>query len=318
MTQLPTTMTALRLHEPGGVGGLRLDTVPVPTPGDQEVLVRVVAAAITRDELTWPTDRLPAIPSYELAGTVVTADADGLLRSGDEVLGMTPFDRDGVAAEYAAVPATRLVPRPQSFDWQQSAALALPGLSALQGLVTHGRLRPGQRVLVHGGGGVVGGLAVQLARHLGAQVVATASGPRLALARELGAHEVFDSSGGLDDMDPVDLVFDTVGGERLALAAEVVRPGGRVVSVSERPPQDAGADRDIESVYFVVEPDGDQLAELVRLADTGALRVAVADAVPLHEGAAAFARLDAGAAGKLVLTVAPKGGEGSPSPGVGR
>ena len=103
---MPTTMTALRLHEPGGVGGLRLDTVPVPTPGDGEVLVRVVAAAITRDELTWPTDRLPAIPSYELAGTDVTADEPGPWRPGDEVLGMTAFDRDGVAAEYAAVPAS--------------------------------------------------------------------------------------------------------------------------------------------------------------------------------------------------------------------
>jgi NADPH:quinone reductase-like Zn-dependent oxidoreductase len=304
VTQLPTTMTALRLHEPGGVDGLSLDTVPVPTPGDGEVLVRVVAAAITRDELTWPTDRLPAIPSYELAGTVMTAGADGPLRAGDEVLGMTAFDRDGVAAEYAAVPATLLVRRPKALDWQQAAALALPGLSALQGLVTHGRLRPGQRVLVQGGAGVVGGMAVQLARHLGAHVLATASGPRLAIARELGAHDVYDSSDDLARIEPVDLVFDTVGGERLARSPGVVRPGGSVVSINERPTEDAGSERGIESVFFVVEPDGDQLAELARLAETGDLRVDVADAVPLHEGAAAFARLDGGGAGKLVLTMA--------------
>jgi NADPH:quinone reductase-like Zn-dependent oxidoreductase len=300
-------MTALRLHEPEGAGGLRLDTVPVPTPGDGEVLVRVVAAAITRDELTWPTDRLPAIPSYELAGTVVAAAADGPLQPGDEVLGMTAFDRDGVAAEYAAVPAARLVRRPHTLDWAQAAALALPGLSALQGLVTHGRLRPGQRVLVQGGAGVVGGFAVQLARHLGAHVLATASGTRLQLARELGAHEVFDAGDDLSGVEPVDLVFDTVGGGRLARSVEVVRPGGRVVSVNERPPRGAGAEHGIETVFFVVEPDGDQLAELARLADSGALRIDVADTVPLRDGTAAFARLDAGGAGKLVLTVGGTG-----------
>jgi hypothetical protein len=115
-------MRALRLHE----DGLRVEEIELPEPGPGEVLVRVHAAAITRDELTWPTDRLPAIPSYELSGVVV----DG----GDEVVALTPFDRDGVAAEYAVVPTAVLAPKPPELTYVEAAALPMGALSAQQGL----------------------------------------------------------------------------------------------------------------------------------------------------------------------------------------
>src|SRR5690242_17440020 len=92
---------AVRLHD----DGLKVEEIDSPSPGPGEVLVRVHAAAITRDELEWPVDRLPAIPSYELSGVVVD--------SGEEVYALTPFDRDGVAAEYAVVPADVLAPKPR-------------------------------------------------------------------------------------------------------------------------------------------------------------------------------------------------------------
>jgi len=254
-------MRAVRLHPEG----LRVEELELPRPSRGEAVVRVHAAAITRDELTWPVDRLPAIPSYELSGVVAEVAGDvGHVAAGDEVFALTPFDRDGVAADYAVVPAAVLAPKPLAFSHVESAALPLPGLSAWQGLFDHGRLRDGEQVLVLGETGGVGHLAVQLAR---GQVA--------------------------DGGAPYDLVFDTLGGDALAAA---VRSGRRVVSVAE---EAAGA------TYFVVEPNRDQLLELARRVDAGELRPAIDSIFPLEEAAAAFMRLaDRGKQGKVVLRVA--------------
>ncbi len=176
--------------------GLRLDEAERPVAGEGEVLVRVHAAAITRGELEWPTGRLPAVPSYELSGV--------LAETGEEVFGLTPFDRDGVAADYAAVPAAVLAPKPARLTHVEAAALPMGGLSAWQGLFVHGRLRAGERVLITGAFGGVGHLAVQLARQAGAEVV------------EEGA---------------ADLLFDTVGGE-LPAAGRVVTIAADVVGAT--------------------------------------------------------------------------------------
>src|SRR5579859_4292416 len=114
---------AIRLHGPNGADDLVLDEIDVPALSAGEALVRVHAAAITRDELDWPTDRLPAIPSYELSGVVeaIAPDVEALA-VGDEVYGMTPFDRDGVAAEFAVVPVGVLSAKPRTLDHLQSAA----------------------------------------------------------------------------------------------------------------------------------------------------------------------------------------------------
>src|SRR4051812_39932089 len=149
-------MKSLRLN----ADGLRLEEIARPEPGADEVLVRGHAAAITRDELTWPTDRLPATPSYELSGVVES--------TGKEVIALTPFDRDGVAAEWAVVPRFFLAAKPSGLSHEEAAALPMPGLSAWQGLVVHGHLIAGERVLVTGANGGVGHVAVQLARGLGA------------------------------------------------------------------------------------------------------------------------------------------------------
>jgi NADPH:quinone reductase-like Zn-dependent oxidoreductase len=241
-------VVAVRLHE----DGLRVEEIEMPSPGPGEVLVRVRAAAITRDELEWPLDRLPAIPSYELSGVVV----DG----GDEVYALTPFDRNGVAAEYAVVPAEVLAPKPLQLSHVEAAALPMGGLTAWQALFVHGRLARGERVLITGSSGGVGHIAVQLARHAGAEVV---------------------------DSGPVDLVFDTRGGD--------VPAGERVVTIAEEMP---GA------IYFIVEPDHGQLLELTDLVDAGELRTEVDSVFPLTEAQAAFERLAArGKRGKVVFEV---------------
>ena len=267
-------MLALRLVAPTGIDGLALEEIDAPGPGTGEALVRVHAAALTRDELEWPLDRLPATPSYELSG-VVEAVGPGVegLAPGDEVFALTPFDRDGVAAESAVVPAAVLAPKPPALDHLEAAALPLAALSAWQGLFDHGGLEAGDRVVMHGAGGGVGHLAVQLARHRGADVVAT------------------DRSTDIEAVvAEADLVFDTVGGDVLARSA-----GPRVVSVAEEAPGVA---------YFVVEPNRDQLLELAALADAGALRPQVDSVFPLAEARAAFERLaQRGKRGKVVLRV---------------
>jgi NADPH:quinone reductase-like Zn-dependent oxidoreductase len=275
-------MHALRLL-PGG--SLELQETGVPSPGAGEALVRVHAAAVTRDELEWPTDRLPAIPSYELSGVVEVVGREVReLAAGDEVYALTPFDRDGVAAEYAVVPAGVLAPKPRTLDHVESAAVPMAGLTAWQGLFDHGGLEAGQRVLIHGAAGGVGHVAVQLARWRGAYVIGTSSG-----GRADGAHESLDYAG-FERVGPLDLVFDTVGGEVLSRSA-----APRVVSVAEEAP---GA------TYFVVEPNREQLVELARLVDEGVLRPTVDSVYPLADARAAFERVSArGKRGKVVLRV---------------
>jgi NADPH:quinone reductase-like Zn-dependent oxidoreductase len=305
MAAIPRTMEAVRLHGPG-VDGLRRETVATPSLQLGEALVEVHAAAITRDELEWPLDRLPAVPSYELSGVVVAvADDVAAITVGAQVYALTPFDRDGVAAEYAAVPAATLAPKPSKLSHVESAAVPLPALSAWQGLFAHGGLEPGERVIVHGAVGGVGQFATQLARWRGAHVVATASPQAFEGARALGAHAVLDGHQDLPGrVGAVDLVFDTVGGEFLERARALLARGGRLVSVAGEPPG--------EGIYFVVEPSREQLVELARLLDSGELRVAIDSTFPLSEAAAAFERsLASGKRGKVVIQVTGEGASGA-------
>jgi NADPH:quinone reductase-like Zn-dependent oxidoreductase len=299
------TMSAVRLHAPGGLDGLVFESVDVPIVGPGEALVRVHAAAITRDELDWPTDRLPAIPSYEPSGVVaaLAEDVSGLA-VGDAVWALTGFDRDGAAAEHALVQAVFLAPKPRTLGHVESAAIPLAGLTAWQGLFDHGRLQAGERVLIHGAAGGVGQFATQLARWRGAHVIGTASGAAADDVRGLGADEVVDRQAVRfeDVVAPVDLVFDTVGGETLARSAAVLRDGGRLVSVAEQPPAPAGGR--IEASYFVVEPSREQLIELARLVDEGALRPAVDSVFPLTDAREAFERvMMPGKHGKVVIQI---------------
>jgi len=286
-------MRAVRLLAAGGPAQIVCEEIARPEPADGAALVRVHAAALTRDELEWHLDRLPAIPSYELSGVIeeLGPGVDGLA-VGAEVFAMTDFDRDGVAADYAAVSAHLLAPKPGALSHVEAAALPLPALTAWQGLFVHGGLAAGQRVLIHGATGGVGQFATQLARERGAHVIGTTS--EGARARALGADEAIEASNFEDGLEPVDLVFDTVGGERLTRSPAVLRPGGRVVSVAEE------AD---ETFYFVVEPDHEQLVEIGRLADAGRLKVAIGEVFALEDARAAFERIaQPGKRGKVVLT----------------
>jgi NADPH:quinone reductase-like Zn-dependent oxidoreductase len=314
------TMAAIRLVSARGLEGLAFEHLEIPRAGSGEALVRVHAAAITRDELEWPVDRLPAIPSYEVSGVIAALGASTTdLAVGDAVWALIGFDRDGAAAEYTLVPASFLAPKPHTLGHVESAAIPLAGLTAWQGLFEHGRLQGGVRVLIHGATGGVGQFATQLARWRGAHVIGTTSTNAVEDVLALGADEAVDRTAVRfeEAIAPVDLVFDTVGGEVLARSAAVLRDGGRLVSVAEEPPAAAGATA--EATYFVVEPSREQLVELARLVDEGAVRPAIDSVFTLAEARAAFERvMMPRKRGKVVLRVGDDEGAdgrvGAPTP----
>jgi NADPH:quinone reductase-like Zn-dependent oxidoreductase len=314
MLTMPT-MTALRAHRRGGPEVLFAERAPIPVPVSGEVLIEVHAAGITFDELTWDetwlrdgVDRTPIIPSHEVSGVVAeTADDVTDFHAGDEVYGLIRFDLDGAAAEYAVMPAADLATRPKTVPHKVSAALPLAGLTAWQALVDHAGVQPGESVLVQGGAGGVGAFAVQLAVDLGADVATTVRSDAHELVTALGANHVIDTRSGSHDWPHAayDVVIDTVGGEALDRSFEMVRPGGRLVTLSAPPPPGKADAFNVEATFFIVVPDRAQLARLADLVDTSRLQVAIAATFPLKEGRAAYesGRQPHRRPGKTVLTV---------------
>ncbi len=298
---IPTTMQALRVHELGDPSEVHVEQMPTPSPAQGELLIRVRAAAITRDELTWPEGRLPATPSYEFSGEVVAlGESAADFAVGDGVYGMALFDRDGAASEYFAAPEAVFARKPSSLDDATSAAVPLPALSAWQALFDHGLLESGQRVLVHGATGAVGHYAVQLARRAGAHVIATASSGSLEAAHDLGADEVIDRATAYENsLATVDLVFDAAGGDAAERSARLIRPGGRLVSIIGEPAQ---TDR-VTSLFFIVEPNRDELDQITELIEAGGLRPVPHVEFTFDQALAAFeASLDRGHRGKVVFS----------------
>ena len=308
-------MTALRAHRRGGPEVLVVEGAPIPVPAAGEVLIAVHAAAITFDELTWEetwtrggADRTPVIPSHEVSG-VISEIGSGVadFTVGDEVYGLTQFDRDGAAAEYVTVPAADLAAKPSTASHVAAAALPLAGLTALQALVDHAAVRPGEDVLVHGGAGGVGALTVQLAAILGARVTATVRSDTSELVIGFGAQRVIDVRTEAFDGDgpAYDVVIDTVGGETLDRSYGVLRRGGRLITLSAPPPEGKADDYGVSATFFIVTPDRAQLAELAAHVDEGRLRVQIARTFPLERGRDAFesGRQPGRKPGKTVLVV---------------
>ncbi|GAA3164053.1 NADP-dependent oxidoreductase [Planomonospora alba] len=301
-------MKAIRAHSPqAGVDGLVLEDVPYPHAAENDVIVKVHAAGFTPGELGWPgtwadragRDRAPVIPGHEVSGEVAGLGLGTTgLTFGQRVFGLTDWTRDGALAEYVAVEARNLAPLPASVDHVRAAALPVAGLTAWQALFVHGRLEIGQTVLIHGAAGGVGSLAVQLAREAGARVIGTGRAGDRDLALRLGADAFVDLAG-----EPfggeVDLVLDAIGGDVLDRSAALVRAGGTLVTISAPPkvlPENGRA------VFFVVEPDRGQLAELAQRVRDGRLEPVIGQVRPLAETREAF-RTKTRSPGKTVIRV---------------
>jgi NADPH:quinone reductase-like Zn-dependent oxidoreductase len=310
-----TDMMALRAQHPGGPEALVIEQAPIPIPAADEALVAVHAAAITFDELKWPqtwtrggVSRTPVILSHEMSGVVRGVGSQVTdVEVGDNVFGLIAFDREGAAADFVAVPATDLAPKPQTLSHALAAALPLAGLTALQAVVDHAAVQPGEAVLVQGGTGAVGILAVQLAAMIGADVTATVRSDAGDLLRELGAKRVIDTrtesfahGGGV-----YDVVIDTVGGEALEQSFQILRRGGRLVTIAGTPAPGKADEYGITATFFLVRSNLDQLTKLAVLADSGQLHVEIAQTFPLSQGREAYesGQLQSRRPGKTIIVV---------------
>jgi NADPH:quinone reductase-like Zn-dependent oxidoreductase len=316
-------MKAIRLHARGGPEQLVYEEAPEPVLGPGDAIVAVHACAITPMELSWSetyttrdgVDRLPTIPSHELSGVVEKVAPDVTdVKVGDSVYALTDFSRDGAAAEYVAVRAADLAPKPHSLDDAQAAAVPLSGLTAWQAIFDHGGLKKGQLVLIHGAAGGVGTYAVQLAHWCGARVLGVARGTNADLLRGLGADEVIDYTAVRfeDKVHGVDVVIDTVGGDTRTRSWSVLRPDGVLVDLVGDLPPDEAARHGVRGVSFIVKPSRTELIELGRLIETGCLRPIIQATLPLRLAREAFERgLGGHNRGKLILRVTDQAGDGS-------
>jgi NADPH:quinone reductase-like Zn-dependent oxidoreductase len=312
-------MKAIRLHSQGGPEQLVYEDAPKPELGAGDALVRVHATGITPAELTWEetyrncdgSERLPSIPGHEVSG-VVESVADGVddVMIGDEVYALTSFCRDGAAAEYVAVRAADLAPKPKTLDHAQAAAVPLSALTVWQAFFDHARLAPGQRVLIHGAAGGVGAFAVQIARWSGAYVIGTASAENHDFLLSLGANEVIDyrQTPFEHAVRDVDVVIDTIGGETRKRSWQVLKPAGILITLPEPIPESEAVEhskRGRRGVFFIVQTDREQLGKIASLIDSGVIRPIIAETIPLPKARQAFERGVTGhTRGKLVLQVA--------------
>lgn len=299
---------------------LRAASIPEPRPAANEVLVRMVASGVNHaDERLRAGEfkalyrpQLPKVMGGELSGEVIALGSDVTGFSvGDHVYGYTGLLAMGSFAEVVAVDAAALAPAPASVSLVEAAALPVVALTAWDALVDLGHVQPGQRVLVHGGAGGVGAVAVQLARHLGATVVATASADSAGFVRELGADTVIDyrNQDFVAELagQPVDLVLDTQGGDIATRSLQVLRRGGLLVSISGVPDPQladqahantvvklalgamslrlrlAARRRGVGYRFLLIEPDGATLTTITGLVDTGVLRSRIDRILPFDE-----------------------------------
>jgi len=298
-------------NQAAGTAGMKLVERPEPQPSINDVVVQVYASGFVNTELGWPStwtdrldrDRTPSIPGHELAG-VVTALGYGTtgLSVGQRVFGLTDWYRDGTLAEYAAVESRNLAPLPGDLDFTVGASLPISGLTAWQGLVVHGRVRAGQRVIAHGAAGAVGSMVTQLAREFGAYVIGTGRAADRQSALDFGANEFVDlDNEAVEDIGQVDLVFDLIGGDIGKRSTRLVRAGGTLVSIvgpSEARPADGLA------IDFVVESDRAQLGEIVQRVRDGRLRTNIGTIASLDDAVAAF-NPTARRPGKTIIRIRP-------------
>jgi NADPH:quinone reductase-like Zn-dependent oxidoreductase len=284
-------MRSARIHEHGDASVIRIDDVPRPVPGAGEVLIKVAATSFNPTETAlrsgvlrslFPID-LPYTPGWDVAGTVAGSPAIGWLEG-------------GAAAEYVTAPPDRLVPAPTTIPLTDAAAIPLAGLTAWQAVVPH--ISAGQRVLVNGAGGGIGGFAVQLAKHAGAHVIATAGARSFDAVRRHGADQIIDytSDSVPAGVDPVDVMIHLVGTP--PPWTPPVRRNGTIISAAAPVPAPPG----VTSSHMVVRYDTSQLTELVKLVDAGIVTVDVAETHSLDALADVHRRSEAGAIrGKVTI-----------------
>lgn len=292
-------MRALRIRAYGGPEVLRLEEVAVPVPAAGQLLARVRAASV--NPIDWKMRRGMLAGVFPLSfprtlGRDCAGEVDGRLHAG-----VADPRGEGTHAEYALLPESQCAPVPEALEPAAAASLCVSGLSAYLPLVEVARLAPGMKVLIHAGAGGVGSLAIQIARHLGAEVVATASAANREYCEGLGASRVVDYR--REDFaaaGPFDVVLDSLGGETHARSVAALAPGGKVLAL-QAAPIPGGIDRRL-AVMVQIQPSRERLERIFAWATAGVLRPQVTQVFPLEQAAQAYAASESGhARGKIVL-----------------
>lgn len=307
-------MKAVRYHEYGDPSVLRDEDVDRPHPATGQVLLQVAATAFNAVDATMRAGylrqdipiRLPHTPGIDVAGTVAEL-GDGVtgLALGDDVIGFLPMTDDGSAAEFVLAPADVLTAAPTSIPLTEAATIPSASLTAWQALFRHANLRAGQRILINGAGGGVGGFAIQFAKQAGATVIATASPRSAAAVGAGGADQIIDyTSVKLTDAvtEPVDIVLNLVRAseEEMVALVGLIRDGGVLVTTTT--PAQGDPERQVRTVSMFVRSDANELAAIVAKVNSGEVHVDVSEVYPLTDLAQVHAQSTAGATrGKVVL-----------------
>jgi NADPH:quinone reductase-like Zn-dependent oxidoreductase len=307
-------MKAIVVHEYGGAEVLKLETVPRPEPRENEVLVRVIASGVNPADPLIVSGKyakefgthLPLVPGYDAAGVVVkTGTKIHRLKVGDPVYAYLLWG--GGWAEYAVMNEGEAALKPKSLNYIEAASVPLVALTAWQALIDVAQLKVGQTVLIHGGSGGVGSIAIQIAKTHGARVIATASTQNQDLLRQLGADVAIDyTKTKFEDVaKDVDIVLDPVGGETLARSYGVVKKGGFVATLVSRLDQAELDQHGIRGASIASHPNAEELTEITKLIDAGKIKTVVTQVLPLAVAAKAFEQAETHhTRGKIVLKVA--------------
>ncbi len=308
-------MKAVLINGYGGPEVLELRDVATPEPGPGELLVEIHAAGV--NPLDWKIREgmmkarldfpMPHVMGRDVSG-VITALGDEVtgFSVGDAIYGIGNAMSDGTQAEFAAVPAATVALKPGNIDHVAAASLPIAGLSALSGLVEYGELAAGQKVLIHAAAGGVGCIAVQLAKHLGATVFATASAANADYVQGLGADHVIDYrqgdfAAGLND---IDLVFEVMGGDVHRRSYGVLRQGGRMTWLNADPLEADPSRGDVDVRAAPVTYSTASLDRMTLYVESGAIIPQVEVVMPLDDAPDAYALSQTGhVRGKIVLKV---------------
>ena len=307
-------MQAIRVHHFGGLEALVAEDVPPPAPGDGEVLLRVKAAGVGpwdawirsgRSVLPQP---LPLTLGSDVAGLVESIGPGvSQFRAGDAVFGATNRQFTGGYAEYAVASASMLAKMPQRIGFIEAASVPVVACTAWQMVFEYGAVDATKRVLVHGAAGNVGAYAVQMAKPVAQEVVATAYSDDVAYAETLGADRVIDAQTSRfeDVVADVDVVLDTIGGEAQDRSFPILKPGGVLVSAVAAPDQDKADRHGVRALFFLVEVSSQRLERIAALIDAGELTTHVGEVLPLAAARIAHEMLDGKPhqRGKIVLRV---------------
>ncbi len=308
-------MKAVRIHQYGGREVLSIDDIPVPDIAPDEVLVRVVAASI--NPVDWKVREgylaqmiphaLPLTLGWDVSGVVEQVGAQVTQwQPGDAVFSRPDLARNGTYAEFVAIRASECARKPRTISHVEAASLPLAGITAWEAMMDTAQVKPGQRVLVQAGSGGVGSLAIQLVKAAGATVIATASGRNRALVESLGVDQFVDYTATkvADAVEPVDAVFDTIGGEVQDAAWSILKPGGIQVSIISPPSEEKANAMGLRAGFVFIGPNAPVLERLAAMVDGGKLRPIVGAEFALEDINAAHALSESGrAVGKIVLYV---------------